>query len=140
MNLPSLICSVTLGSAVWARAAPNVIFFLADDHGPSLRPHLPAYGNHLQNLTPNIDRLAAQGVILFQHLLRKTNPTTSHIVTKIFLEVLFSIGLASPMTLLAAPTVLPESGKAIDLSQLETNPEVFVLKKTWQPNLAPCWA
>ena len=63
MNLPSLICSVTLGSAVWARAATNVICLLADDHGPSLRPHLPAYGNHLQNLTPNIDRLAAHGVI-----------------------------------------------------------------------------
>lgn len=48
-------------------APPNIIFILADDHAPhaisSLRPHLTAYGNHLTNQTPNIDRLADQGAI-----------------------------------------------------------------------------
>jgi len=63
----SILHVALLGLAVHAHAAPNVIFILADDHGPnaisSVRPHLPAYGNHLQNLTPNLDRIATHGAI-----------------------------------------------------------------------------
>lgn len=61
----SLVLAAAL--VMQAAAAPNIIFFLSDDHAPhaisSLRPHLPAYGGHIANPTPNIDRLADAGVM-----------------------------------------------------------------------------
>ncbi|MCP5538426.1 MAG: sulfatase [Akkermansiaceae bacterium] len=50
------------------QAKPNIIFILSDDHAPhtisGLRPHMTAYGNHITNQTPNIDRIGDEGVIM----------------------------------------------------------------------------
>ena len=55
-----LVGSGDLGRPAWAQAErpPNVVFILVDDLGWA---DLPAYGNTFHE-TPNIDRLAAQGI------------------------------------------------------------------------------
>ena len=56
----ALLLGSGLGRPAWAQAErpPNVVFILADDLGWA---DLPVYGNTFHE-TPNIDRLAAQGV------------------------------------------------------------------------------
>ena len=55
--LPFLVCAMFLEGSLLAKR-PNVIFVLADDLGWA---ELGCYGNRF-NETPNLDRLARQGV------------------------------------------------------------------------------
>ncbi|MEO7319481.1 MAG: sulfatase-like hydrolase/transferase [Chthoniobacteraceae bacterium] len=55
----ALACLAALTSLVAAEQKPNVIFIAVDD----LRPELGCYGNKIVK-TPNIDRLAARGVVV----------------------------------------------------------------------------
>lgn len=56
--LTLLMISLLAGSAWAAERAPNVLFIAVDD----LRPQLGCYGNGRMH-SPNIDRLAAQGIV-----------------------------------------------------------------------------
>ncbi len=61
-----MIVGALLGSrAAFAADRPNILFLFTDDHAPHA---IGAYGGYLQSInpTPNIDRLAAQGM-LFQN-------------------------------------------------------------------------
>ncbi len=62
---------------VGAPARPNVLFLLADD----LRPELGAYGGRA--LTPNLDRLAAQGVVFDRAYAQTTvcNPSRASLLS-----------------------------------------------------------
>lgn len=57
--LTVLVCRATLTAAADADASPNILFIFSDDH--ALRA-ISAYGSGL-NQTPNIDRLAKEGVL-----------------------------------------------------------------------------
>jgi hypothetical protein len=54
LALPLLLCS-----QAWAEEKPNVLFIAIDD----LNDWVGCLGGHPQTLTPNIDRLAAQGML-----------------------------------------------------------------------------
>jgi arylsulfatase A-like enzyme len=55
---PVLIVLITLATSLHAAEQPNVLFIAVDD----LRPELGCYGNKIVQ-TPNIDRLAARGIV-----------------------------------------------------------------------------
>jgi arylsulfatase A-like enzyme len=59
LALLALFCMVSLGQA--ANPRPNIVFIFSDDHSPNA---IGAYGRWLKSLnpTPNIDRLAAEGM------------------------------------------------------------------------------
>lgn len=56
--------SSEIGSPESDTARPNIVFIFTDDHSPRA---ISAYGSEI-NVTPNIDRLAAEGM-LFEHAL-----------------------------------------------------------------------
>jgi arylsulfatase A-like enzyme len=60
-HLPLLSLSLRLPLAASNAARPNIIFIFSDDHATQA---ISAYGSHLAKVapTPNIDRIAAQGI------------------------------------------------------------------------------
>src|SRR5438876_8443691 len=63
LNALVLSCFAWLGATVTAAERPNIIFVLADDMGPG---DLACYGGKLAP-TPNIDRMAAEGMLFAQY-------------------------------------------------------------------------
>ncbi|MBD5780202.1 arylsulfatase [Pelagicoccus sp. NFK12] len=63
MRLTTLLITLLAASPCWAKQAPNIIYILADDLGYG---DLSCYGQ-TNFETPNIDRLAAQGMRFTQH-------------------------------------------------------------------------
>jgi hypothetical protein len=71
LALVTLLVAVTCfaSRAAVANEKPNVLFISVDD----LNDQIGCLGGHPQARTPNIDRLAASGVLPFMALLRQGN-------------------------------------------------------------------
>jgi iduronate 2-sulfatase len=76
--IPAIAASTMLGCADKEREKPNVIFISVDD----LRPSIGAYGD-IRAITPNMDRLAEQGVLFERAYVQQAScaPSRTSILT-----------------------------------------------------------
>ncbi|XP_008847784.1 arylsulfatase H [Nannospalax galili] len=88
------LCGNAPGTFVTRNSRPNIVLFMADDLGVG---DLSCYGNNTIS-TPNIDRLAREGVVLTQHLAAASVCTPSRAA---FLTGRYPVrsGMASPNNL-----------------------------------------